>query len=325
MRLVLALGIFLVWAGSGQVQPAAPSQPTPPAPRPENTPQEGKAAPEKSAPEKPALVNAGRPMKLEASCTLEDIQSAGLDCTDEASCRLFLELSAMETVGNKIFLIGNIHTPSTTLYSVFLASEDSGKTWREAYERLRGTGLDHIQFIDFENGWISGQELYPLPRDPFLLITNDGGKTWRQRPLFSEPRMGSIQQFWFSSRQNGTLVVDRGASGDAGRYELYESPNGGETWMVREVSDRPVRIRRGPETERGWRIRPEASSHSFRIERQQGERWVQAAAFLVPIGICKPPDAVSPAPPPESEPSAAPEPPPQPAPRKPPSLRRPKQ
>jgi photosystem II stability/assembly factor-like uncharacterized protein len=43
-------------------------------------------------------------------------------------------------------------------------------------------GLDRIQFIDFENGWVSGEVQHPLPRDPFLLATTDGGKTWQRAP-----------------------------------------------------------------------------------------------------------------------------------------------
>jgi photosystem II stability/assembly factor-like uncharacterized protein len=110
----------------------------------------------------------------------------------------------------RIFAAGNIHSSAVTLYSVLLASEDAGHTWREAYERIRGASLDRIQFLDAELGWTSGQALSPLPQDPFLLLTSDGGKTWRQRVIFSESRVGSIQQFHFSARDSGSLIIDRG-------------------------------------------------------------------------------------------------------------------
>ena len=197
-------------------------------------------------------------------------------------------------MGNRIFAIGNIHSDAVTLYSVLLASDDSGKTWREAFDRIRGAGLDHVQFIDFENGWISGQALSPLPQDPFLLITNDGGRSWRQRNLFADSRVSAILQFWFSGRNNGALIVDRGQGAEGSRYELYESPNGGETWMVRETSDRPLKLKRGPTGVSAWRIRPDAPSKSFRLERHaQADRWNPVAAFRISIGDCKP------APPPE--------------------------
>lgn len=268
-------------------------------------------------------------MQVEFHCTEDDTQWAGMSCSEDEPCPLYLELSAVEAVGNRIFAAGNIHSDSTTLYSILLSSEDAGKTWRESHERIRGCGLDHIQFADFENGWISGEFLNPLPRDPFLLITADGGKTWRQHSIFSESRIGAVQQFWFDSKKNGTLLIDRTQSGESARYELYESPNGGETWMIREASQSSIRIKMGLTAKRdsAWRIRPDAASQSFEIERQQEERWIKIAGFSVPIGFCKP-EARKSEPPPEAAPESDEAPLPAPAPplrrpSKPPSLKRP--
>jgi hypothetical protein len=66
---------------------------------------------------------------------------------------------------------------------------------------------------------------------------SDSGKTWRKRPIFGENRAGTISQFWFSSRSDGALLIDRSQSGSESRYELYESMTGGESWMLREVND----------------------------------------------------------------------------------------
>lgn len=247
----------------------------------------------------PALEYTGRPLRVPFQCTLDDIQWGGLSCSDDEPCPVYLELTDIESVGNKIFAAGNIHSAASTLYSILLASEDSGRTWREPFERLRGSGLDHIQFIDFENGWISGQVLQPLPQDPFFLVTNDGGKTWRRRPVFSENRAGSILQFWFSSRTNGSLVIDRGQGGDVGRYELFESPNGGDTWMLRESNDKPIRLKRIAAANSDWRIRADAPSRSFRIERRQAERWSALAAFSIALAGCKPPAPAEPPAPPQ--------------------------
>jgi hypothetical protein len=255
----------------------------------------------------PVLRNDGAPIKVPFQCTDEDIQWAGLSCSDEEPCPVYLELSAVEPLGNKIFLAGNIHTSSATLYSVLLASDDAGRTWREAHERLRGAGLEHIQFVDFENGWIAGQMLQPLPQDPFLLITSDGGKTWRHKPMFVESRTGTIAQFWFSSRSAGSLVVDRGGGGDMGRYELYETPNGGETWLFRESNERAIRLKRAAGANPGWRIRADARTKAFLIERQMGEKWAGLGAFAVALPACKPAAAPA-APPPEEAPAPEPEP-----------------
>ena len=272
----------------------------------------------------PVLHNDGKPMRLPFQCTDDDMQWAGMSCSEEQPCPIYLEVSAVETVGNRIIVLGNIHTESATLYSVVLASEDMGETWHEPYERMRGTTLDHIQFIDFQNGWISGETLVPVSRDPFLLITSDGGKTWRLRPVFNEGGGGAIRQFWFQSASSGALVIDRMQSAESSRYELYESPNGGDTWMIRRASEQPIAIKRpaADAAAEGWRIRADARSKSFAIERRQAERWSAAASFLVDIGSCKPAPHVVPVPP---EPAEVTEPAPAaPAPAPPPSLKRPK-
>jgi hypothetical protein len=278
----------------------------------------------------PQLQNNGKPMRVDFQCTDEDIQSAGMSCSEEEPCPVYLELSAFEAVGNRLFAAGNIHSAATTLYSVLLASDDAGKLWHEPYGRIRSSGLEHVQFVDFEAGWISGQVLNPLPRDPFLLITTDGGKSWRQKPIFDEGRAGVVQQIWFDSRKNGTMVIDRTQSGEGTRFELYESPNGGETWMIRESSDRPIRIKRAPaETaNEDWRLTPDARSKAYRVEKRQGAQWTVVASFLVPIGTCKPaPPSREPEPPPEvtAPKPETPAPRAPAAPRRPPTLKRPAQ
>jgi hypothetical protein len=274
----------------------------------------------------PVLRNDGEPMILPFQCTDDDIQWAGLSCSEEEPCPLYLEVTGIETVGNRIILPANIHSESTTLYSVLLSSDDAGVTWRETHERMRGSGLDHIQFIDFQNGWVSGETLVPVTRDPFFLITSDGGKTWRMRPVFNEGGGGAIQQFWFDTPATGSLVIDRMESTESSRYELYESPNGGETWIIRRTSEHPISLKKtaSVRTDIGWRARADARSKAFAIERKQGEHWNKVASFLVKIGSCKPAPRAAPAPvdteeqAPKTPASVAP------AQRKAPSLKRPK-
>jgi hypothetical protein len=92
--------------------------------------------------------------------------------------------------------------------------------------------------------------------------------------------------------------------------------------MIRRTSDTPITIKR-PASDpagAGWRIRADARTKSFAIEKKQGERWNTAASFLVQIGACKPAPHAAPAPPPEQVETA---PPALPAPSRPPSLKRP--
>src|SRR6476646_236992 len=103
-------------------QPVPPMQPTPP----------------------PVLENSGKPMLLPFQCTDEDIQLSGLTCSEEDPCPIYLELSAVEGPGNRLFVAGNLHTSAVTVFSTLLASEDGGRTWRESHERIRSAGLDRI-------------------------------------------------------------------------------------------------------------------------------------------------------------------------------------
>lgn len=312
MKVVLAAALFSAWTACAQEPAVTPAG---------NAPKPDPVKPESG--QLPLLENHGKPMRVPFQCTDDDMQWAGMSCSEEEPCPVYLEVSAMEPVGNRLIVLANIHSESITLYSVLLTSEDAGTTWREPYERARGVGLDHVQFIDFQNGWISGQTLVPVAHDPFLLITNDGGLSWRLRPVFSEGAGGAIQQFWFESAKVGDLVIDRRETADESRYELYGTPNGGETWMIRRTSDTPIAIKRptADPAGAGWRIRADARTKSYAIEKKQGERWNAAASFLVQIGVCKPAPRAEPAPPPpepaEAAPLAAP------APFRPPSLKKP--
>jgi hypothetical protein len=310
MRLAASV-LFLTCATWAQV-PTAPPVELPQTEPPKTEPQ---------AP--PVLRNTGKPMLVPFQCTDDDMEWAGMSCTEEDPCPVYLEVSAVETIGNRIIALANIHSEATTLYSLLMASEDAGATWHEVYERMRGTGLDHIQFIDFQYGWISGETLVPVSRDPFLLLTSDGGKTWHSVSVFNEGGGGAIQQFWFTSPSSGALVIDRMESTESSRYELYETPNGGETWMIRRTSDQPISIKRtGAAPGSTWRIRADARTKSFVIEKQQGERWSTVASFLVEMGACKPAPRAAPAPPQETDQAEQPHP-LTPPPARPPSLKRP--
>jgi photosystem II stability/assembly factor-like uncharacterized protein len=232
------------------------------------------------------LENTGKPMRVAYECTAADTQAAGLGCSEEDPCPVYLELSNVEASGGKIFVTGNLHTPMATLYSILLESEDNGSTWAEPHSRIRSSGLDQIQFVDFQNGWISGANLLGAPRDPFLLITTDGGKTWRERPLFQETRVAAIENFWFESPANGTLLMD--ARLDNGQHELYATRTGGESWEIQTTSEKPIRSGKDrPAGPPAWRVRTDAATHSYLIERSENNRWQKMASFLVNIASCK--------------------------------------
>jgi hypothetical protein len=229
------------------------------------------------------LENTGKPLRVPFECTAADTEASGLGCSEDEPCPVFLELSSVESAGNKIFLAGNLHTNTTTLHSILFVSEDAGKTWTEPHPRIRFAGLDQIEFIDFQNGWIAGANLQSTPRDPFLLLTTDGGKTWRQRPIFEETRVAVIEHFRFDSRDNGSLLID--ARLDNNLRELYETRTGGESWSMKQAAKTvsfPLPIKTP-----GWRLRTDASTHSFDLEKSDGAHWQKIASFLVSVGACK--------------------------------------
>jgi photosystem II stability/assembly factor-like uncharacterized protein len=238
----------------------------------------------------PILTNDGKPIVVPFQCTAEDIQAAGFSCSEEAPCPVYLELSAAAANGNRYYVAGNIHSDAVTLYSVLLGSEDAGKTWQEIYQRVRGAGLDHLQFLDASTGWAGGQQLFPLPQEPFVLLTTDAGKSWRQQPVLGESaenHFGSVQEMYFSSKTNGSLVVDRSQGGDAGPFALYESPDGGESWNIKEQSHKPIHLKGAPAQDSEWRLRVDESTKAFHVEHSQGARWTSHAAFAVNLGSCK--------------------------------------
>jgi photosystem II stability/assembly factor-like uncharacterized protein len=229
-------------------------------------------------------VSAQSPVRIAYECTPEDIDSFGLACSAEEPCPVFLELSSVDAAGATVAISGDLHTERTTMYSILLESDDGGKTWGEPMKRLRAAAFEQVQFLDFAYGWVSGEIIEPLPKDPFMLLTTDGGKTWRPRPLFEDSQFASIAQFWFDSRTTGKLVLDH-PQGGARKYEVYATNTGGENWEINQASDKPVNVKASRPT--AWRVRAEASSKTYRLERRGSENWEPVASFVIHVTDCK--------------------------------------
>ncbi len=236
----------------------------------------------------PVLVYDRRPLRVPLACRAEEFQAAGLECSEKAPCRVFLELAAVEAAGAKVVAAGNLHTASATISSLLLMSDDSGVTWSEPFQRLPGAGFEGIQFLDAQYGWIAVQPQGALPVDPQFLLTADGGKTWRKASLWDEEgRAGLLAQFHFDSRQHGLALVDRSAAGQStSRYELYETQTGGVSWSLREASSRPISPK-WPARASEWRVRDDPKLRTYEIERRAGENWRRVANFSSDLGACK--------------------------------------
>src|SRR4029077_13350518 len=106
-------------------------------------------------------------------------------------------------------------------------------------------------------------------------------------PLFEETRFGSISQFWFDSPLNGELIFDR-SSGSTKRYEQYVTTTGGEAWTATQATSAPIHPKKAPsKDESTWRIRTDAATKTFKIERRGTANWEMVASFAVKAGDCK--------------------------------------
>lgn len=235
------------------------------------------------------ITSAQQAVKVPFPCAEEELQSAGLLCTEDEPCAIYLELNAIVPVGKKLFLAGNLHSTSATLSSILLSSDDNGLTWKEPSPRLRGASLGQLEFHDLEHGWAAGEVQYPLPRDPFFLITTDGGATWRKQPVTEDGGPGSMQRFWFDSAQHGELIVDAGRSAPSGRYLMWESETGGESWMIRSTTREVPKIKRAPPVfeNSDFRTRASASGLSYQVEKRLGEEWESVGQFTIEVASCK--------------------------------------
>jgi hypothetical protein len=233
------------------------------------------------------MLRAQGPVPVEYACPEDDIETFGLTCLPDDPCAVFLELSSVQSTGLRLFVSGNLHTASTTLYGILLMSEDAGKTWMEPHPRIRSAALEQMQFLDLEHGWIAGQLLEPLPKDPFLLVTTDGGKSWRQQPVFEESLYGSVARFWFDSATTGELVFDQ-SQGTTSHYELLETHTGGANWEPRETSSSAPRLKNAPaKPETSWRVRADGATKTNKLERSAGATWEAVASFPVHVADCK--------------------------------------
>jgi len=232
-------------------------------------------------------LSAQTPVRVPFDCSPEQAEAFGLNCSEDQPCPAYLELASAAGAAGRVFVAGNLHTSDTTLFSLLLASEDGGLTWTEPAPRLHNAALEQIEFLDVQTGWISGESIDPLTRNPFLLMTADGGKTWRQKVLFEEAKFGAIAQFHFTSKNDGEILLDL-TQGKAKRTESYSTHTGGESW---ELQGRGSAVRLAtPPRPSEWRVRADASSATYRVEHlanPAGSRvWESVASFAVHVTDC---------------------------------------
>ena len=244
---------------------------------------------EEQPPEPPAIAYEGSPLVVPLDCAYDHFSRAGIVCSDVTPCRLFVELTGVENAGDKVFLIGNIHTSAATISTILLASGDGGRSWREPIQRYSGAGFELIQFADSTHGWIGGQEGdYDRSTTPLLLLTVDGGSTWERYAINEdEDATGAVLEFFFDTRDHGLLIVDLLVSqGDP--FELYETLNGGRSWIIRQIASQKPKLtnRSLADDPIDWRIEENAKDGLYEVQRREQGEWVLTSSFAVGVGSC---------------------------------------
>jgi hypothetical protein len=231
---------------------------------------------------------AQEPYRVPFMCAEDDLQSAGMSCSENDACPIYLEVSSIAPDGRKIFLTGNLHSTSATISSILLMSEDSGSSWKEPSPRIRASALDQLQFYNLQDGWAAGETQYPLPRDPFFLITSDGGSSWRQVSVGEDGMPGAIQRFWFDTAQHGELSIDAGRTSPAGRYLSYETETGGSSWTLQGKGDQLPKLRSAPPSPDNpdWRVRASRDGKSYAVESRNGDSWTPISSLAIEVATC---------------------------------------
>jgi photosystem II stability/assembly factor-like uncharacterized protein len=225
-------------------------------------------------------------MHMPYACPEEELDAAGLSCTASQPCAVYLELIAIAATGARVLATGDLHASSGTLASVLLISDDSGTTWKEPAPRVRGATIDQLQ-LNGQTAWAAGETQYPLARDPFFLLTTDGGASWRKQAIGEEDSPGAVQRFWFDSPQHGEAIVDAGKTADGGRYRAYESENGGGSWNLTGASDSAPKLKHAPPNEEPeWRVATSKDGKAVGIEHRFNGEWIPAASFAIEVANC---------------------------------------
>ena len=77
-------------------------------------------------------------------------------------------------------------------------------------------------------------------------------------------------------------MVEIDARLDNGKIEEYGTSDGGNTWTVSTNPHEGVT----KEKPAAWRVRTDAATHSYVIEKSENNRWQKVASFLVNIASC---------------------------------------
>lgn len=248
---------------------------------------------EPEGPPEGTTIYQGPVISLSAVCDVDRLEYAGIRCSADRPCELFLELVSIASEGDWMILAGEVHTTEATYESVVLTSRDGGATWTESAERVPAGGIESISIVDAQTAFVAGQQGDTATGEiPFLLVTDDGGVSWETRMVETggEKVEGLVVAFQADTTSHGYLTLEQlAATGDA--YRLYETYNGGRSWSIRQISADQPQIpgpRLAIKTE-NWSVRPDSASGEFIVAQRSSSSssgWADQGRFAGTVGAC---------------------------------------
>lgn len=251
---------------------------------------------EPEGPPEGTTVYEGPVISLSTVCDIDRLEYAGIRCSEDRPCELYLELVSVAAEGSWMVLAGEVHTADATYESVVLASQDGGVTWTESADRIAAGGIESISIVDAQTAFVAGQQGDTATGElPFLLVTDDGGESWETRMVVTggEKVEGLVVAFQADGASHGYLILEQlAATGDP--YRLYETYNGGRSWSIRQISADKPQIpgpRLALKTE-DWNVRPDSASGEFVIAKRSSSAlsgWADQGRFAGTVGSCPAP------------------------------------
>lgn len=286
-----ALALLVVTAASASGQFVIKKQPDIVLPEP--TPIVLGEEKEPEGPPEGTTVYEGPVISLSTVCDVDRLEYAGIRCSADHPCELFLELVSIASEGAWMVLAGEVHTAEATYESIVLTSQDGGTTWTESAERIAAGGIESISIVDAQTAFVAGQQGDTATGEmPFLLVTDDGGESWETRMVTAggDKVEGLVVAFQADTTSHGYLILEQlAATGDP--YRMYETYNGGRSWSIRQISADKPQIP-GPRLalkSEDWSVRPDAASGEFIVAKRGSlalSGWADQGRFAGTAGSC---------------------------------------
>ncbi len=146
--------------------------------------------------------------------------------------------------------------------ALILATQDGGTTWTEAWRGPRTFELTwKMSFPSRNVGYVTIQSYNPDPKvtDRFVAKTIDGGRTWQELPLISDPRV----------RAFGIAFLDESIGWVGAVPQGFQTLDGGANWIPVDMGNavNKIRIVKGDGKRVGYAI----GVHVHRIDWPDGQ------------------------------------------------------